>query len=112
MFRLLLQWVLSAVSLMGIAKLLPGVYVKSFGTAMVVAAVYGVLSVLCSWLLGIIFFLPLLLTFGLFALVINALLLFVTDQLVEDFAIDSLITTLIAAVALTILNGIWRWLLF
>jgi putative membrane protein len=112
MVRLLLQWVLSAVSLTAIAKLLPGVRIKSFGTAMIVAAVYGVLSVLFSWLLGIIFFLPLLLTFGLFALVINAILLFVTDQLVEDFEIDNLITTLIAAVALTILNGIWRWLLF
>jgi putative membrane protein len=112
MVRLLVQWVLSAVSLMGISKLLPGVHVKNFGTAMVVAAVYGVLSVLFSWLLGVVFFLPMLLTFGLFALVINAILLFVTDQLVEDFAIDNLITTLIAAVALTILNGIWRWLLF
>ena len=52
------------------------------------------------------------LTLGLFALVINAFLLYLTDVLVDDFEIDTLKNTLIGAVLLTILNGIARWLLF
>ena len=46
MLRLLLQWVLSAVSLTALSKFLPGFRIGHFGTAMIVAAVYGVLHVL------------------------------------------------------------------
>ena len=45
MMRLLLQWVLSALSLMLVAKLLPGFQIKDFGNALGVAAVYGILHV-------------------------------------------------------------------
>jgi putative membrane protein len=112
MLYLLLQWVLSAVSLTILTKLLPGFRMKNFGTAMIVAAVYGVLHVLLFRILAIIAFIPRFLTFGLFDLVINAFLLFLTDKLLEDFKIDNPLTTLIAAVLLTILNNIWHWLLF
>jgi len=57
-------------------------------------------------------FIPVLLSFGLFIFVINALLLFLTSALLDNFQIDSIPTALVGAVSLTILNGIWRWLLF
>ena len=112
MFRLLLQWVLSAVSLTAISKFLPGVRVENFGTALIVAAVYGILHVVLFNILAIIAFIPRLLTFGLFDLVINAFLLFLTDKLVAAFKIDNIGITFVAAVLLTILNNLWRWLLF
>ena len=112
MLHLLLQWVLSDGTLTILAKSLPGFRMKHFGTAMIVAAVYGVLHVFLFRILAIIAFIPRLLTFGLFDLVINAFLLFLTDKLLEDFEIDNLFTTLIAAVLLTVLNNIWQWLLF
>jgi len=105
-----LQWLLSAVSLTVISNLLPGFRVKNFTTALIVAGIYGVLHVLFAWILKIIFFLPMFLTLGLFAFIINAFLLFVTDKLVDGFEIDSLTTTLIGAVLLTMLNLVWRWL--
>ncbi len=112
MLSLLLQWVLSAVSLTAISRFLPGVRVKNFGTAMIVAGAYGVLQVVLSKILQIIFFIPVFLTFGLFVFVINAFLLFLTDKLLDNFEIDNLLTTLIAAFFLTILNSIWSWLFF
>ncbi|WP_034413027.1 phage holin family protein [Candidatus Entotheonella palauensis] len=110
MLDLGLQWLLSAVSLTLISNFLPGFRLKNFGTALIVAGIYGVLHVLFSWLLKVIFFLPMFLTLGLFALIINAFLLFVTDKLVDDFEIDSLKDTLIGAVLLTVLNFVWRFL--
>jgi len=110
MLSLGLQWLLSAVSLTVISNLLPGFRVKNFTTALIVAGIYGVLHVLFAWILKIIFFLPMFLTLGLFAFIINAFLLFVTDKLVDGFEIDSLTTTLIGAVLLTMLNLVWRWL--
>ena len=110
--RLLLQWLLSALSFMVVSKLLPGFYVRGFGSALVVAAVYGVLHVLLFRVLLFLAFIPVILTFGLFIFVINALLLFLTDALLEQFKIEGFLTALVGAVLLTVLNGIWRWLLF
>ena len=112
MLRLLVQWGLSALSLTILSRLLPGFRIKNFGTAIVVAAVYGILHLLLFRILAIVTFIPRFLTFGLFDLVINAFLLFLTDQFLEDFEIDNVLTTFIAAILLTILNNLWQWLLF
>ncbi len=112
MFQLLLQWVLSAVSLTALSKFLPGFRISNFGTAMVVAAVYGILHVVLYRLLVFVAFLPVFLTLGLFVFVIDAFILFLTDKFLDDFEIDNLLITLVAAVLLTLLNGIWSWLLF
>lgn len=110
MRALVFHWLLSAVSITVISKLLPGVHVKSFGTSLLVAAVYGILHALLFKVLALIFIVPRFLTFRLFDLVINAFLLYLTDELLENFEIDSLGMTLLAAVALTILNSVWGWL--
>jgi len=112
MLRLLLQWVLSALSLIVVSQLLPGFHVQNFGSALVVAAVYGILHVLLYPVLAFLAFLPMFLTFGLFVFVINAFLLWLTDVLLDRFTIDNIPTALLGAVLLAILNGIWRWLLF
>jgi putative membrane protein len=112
MMRLLLQWVLSALSLMMVAKLLPGFHIKDFGSALGVAAVYGILHVVLYPVLLFVAFIPVLVSFGLFIFVINAFLLFLTSALLDNFHIDTIPTALVGAVSLTILNGIWRWLLF
>src|SRR5262249_42149375 len=110
--RLLLQWILYALSFMIVSKLLPGFHVRDFGSALVVAAVYGILHVLLFRVLVFLAFIPVFLTFGLFIFVINAFLLFLTAALLEQFKIDGFLTALVGAVLLTMLNWIWRWLLF
>ena len=109
--HLLLQWILYALSFMIVSKLLPGFHVRDFGSALVVAAVYGVLHVLLFRVLVFLAFIPVFLTFGLFIFVINAFLLFLTAALLEQFRMDSFLTALVGAILLTILNWVWRWLL-
>ena len=111
MLALGIYWLLSALSVTAISKYLPGFRVDHFGTALIVAGVYGVLHAVLSKILKIILFLPMWMTFGLFALVINAFLLYITNKLIDSFHIDSLLTTFIGAALLTILNGIWAGLL-
>lgn len=108
MLALGLQWLLSAVSLTVISNLLPGFRLNNFATALIVAGIYGILHALFAWFLKVIFFLPMFLTFGLFALIINALLLYVTERLVDGFGIDSLKDILVGAVLLTVFNFVWR----
>ena len=63
------------------------------------------------WLVALIAFIPMLLSFGLFGLVINAFLLWLTDKLIDDFEIDSLRTTLLIAILLTVAKVVLRAIL-
>ena len=111
MLRLIIDVLVTGGLLYVLASALPGVRLKSYGTAVIVAVVYGLLNYLLFWLIALIAFIPMMLSLGLFGLVINAFLLWVTDKLIDDFEIDSVRTTLIMAVLLTVGKFILRVLL-
>lgn len=111
MLRLIIDVLATAGLLLVLASALPGVRLKSYGTAVVVALVYGLLNFFLGTLIGWILFIPMFLSLGLLGLVINALMLWLTDKLIEDFEIDSVKTTLIMAVLLTIGRVVLSWLL-
>ena len=89
-----------------IAQTLPGIYVKGFGTAILVACVYSVINVVLGGILKFISIPFIFLSLGLFLLVINTFLLWLTDQLIDDFEIENLRTTFIAAVIITISDSV------
>ena len=101
MFTLFVDVLVMSGLLWVLAELLPGVRVKTFGTAITVALVYGLLNYLLFWLLAMIAFIPMLLTMGMLCLVINTFLLWLTDRLIEDFEISSLGMTFLMALLLT-----------
>ena len=111
MLRLIIDVLATAGLLLVLASALPGVRLKSYGTAVVVALVYGLLNFFLGTLIGWILFIPMFLSLGLLGLVINALMLWLTDKLIEDFEIDSVRTTLTMAVLLTIGRVVLSWLL-
>ncbi len=100
---------LLSVAVFLVARLLPGIHVKHFGSAVCVAVVYSVINFLIGWLLAALAFPFIFITLGLFKLVINAFLLFITDQLLEDFKIDNFKTTLLAAVLITVIDSVLKW---
>ena len=102
MLRLIIDVLVTSGLLYALASALPGVRVKSFGTALTVSVVYGLLNYVLFWLIALIAFIPMLLTFGLFGLAINAFLLWLTDKLIDDFEIDSVRTTFFMALLLTV----------
>ena len=116
LLRVLIAWLLSAAAFLGVSKVLPGFRIGSFATALVVAAVYSVLYVVLHFILFQILWIltiPLvILTLGIIFFVVNAVILWLTDKLVEDFNIDTTATLLMAAVLLTIANWVIRFVLF
>jgi len=99
-----------------VSKLLPGFRIGSFSTALVVAAVYSVLHIVLHFILfevlWILTIIPVILTLGIIFFVVNAMILWLTDKLVQDFDIDNTATLLVAAVLLTVANWIIRFILF
>ena len=100
--KLIIDVLVTSGLLYGLALALPGVKLKSFGTALTVALVYGLLNYFLFWLIALVAFIPMLLSLGLFGLVINAFLLWLTDKLIDDFEIDSIGKTLLMALLLTV----------
>lgn len=102
-----------------LARFLPGVQIKSTRTAFLVAVVFSVLNVLVGWLiklvLAAVLFLPAVLTLGLawvlVPFVANAVLLWITDEVLDAFELRDARTLLIAAGAITVANAAFHVLL-
>ena len=89
MTRLLLQWLINAIAVYATAQMLEGMHLKGFGAAFAVALVLGLINTLVRPILLFFSFPFIILTLGLFLLVINALMLQLAAILVSGFSIES-----------------------
>jgi len=112
---LLLSWLILTVAFWLTAMVLPGFHVKSFGSAIVVAAIFGVLNVLIGWLLfGVIGIATLGIGFLLAFLtrwVVNAILLKLTDAITDRLTIDGFGNALLGALIISLIGTVAEWLL-
>ncbi|HLY41886.1 MAG TPA: phage holin family protein [Terracidiphilus sp.] len=109
MFRWLIHWILSATALLIVSRVVPGFYIYSLGTAMVAALVIGLLNATFGIALKVITFPLVIVTFGLFLLVINALMIMFAGRIVDGFDVHGWIPALWGAVVLSVLNMIIRF---
>jgi putative membrane protein len=88
------------------AYLMPGVEVESFTTALVVAFVLGILNAILKPILIILTIPVTVITLGLFLLVINAFIIMITSHLVSGFTVDSFWIAIIFSIILSVINWI------
>ncbi len=86
--HILLQWLVNAVAVYATAHILDGIHIKSFGAAIIVALVLGLVNAVVRPVLVFLSIPFIIVTLGLFLLVINALLLQLSAALVTGFSID------------------------
>jgi putative membrane protein len=114
----LLQIALLTVTIIGLTKLLPGVRVKSTGSAVLVAVVFSLLNWVIGWLVmlvvGVLAILPAILTLGLAFLavpfLVNTFLLWITDKVMDSFEVTDGKTLLIGASIITLVNFAFGWI--
>ncbi|MBZ5593085.1 MAG: phage holin family protein [Acidobacteriia bacterium] len=111
MRHLLVNWLLSALSLVIVAAIVPGIEIEGFGTAMIAAAVIGLVNVTLGLVLKIVTFPLTIVTFGLFLIVINALMLKVAAAMMPGFRVRGFLPALVGAVLLSLVNTLLRWLI-
>lgn len=102
---MLIRWVVSALVVLAVAMLLPGVHVQDFMTALVIAVVLGVINAILRPILVILTLPITIITFGLFLLVINALLVMLTTYIVPGFRVDSFWWALLFGLIVSIFNA-------
>ena len=105
--RLLLRWAASAAALLLVAHLVPGIAVDSLPTAVVAAAVIGLVNAFVGPVLRLLSFPITVLTLGLFSLVVSAVLFGLAAYLVPGFSADGLGAVFVGAIA----YGVLAWLL-
>ena len=86
------------------AYILPGVHVQNFWTALVVALVMGVLNILIKPLLVILTLPITIVTFGLFLLVINALMVLLASRIVPGFTVDGFWWAVLFSILVSLIN--------
>lgn len=106
--ELLAIWLVTAISLLIISRItLFGIKIESFGTALIVAVVLGLLNAVLRPILSFLSFPLLLLTFGLFSVFINAAVFWLASGLVKGFELRrGCFSALIGPIALAVLNSI------
>jgi putative membrane protein len=101
-----IRLIISTLAVLITSYVLPGVYLDSFTTAILVAVVLGCLNALVKPLL-ILFSLPMVIfTFGLFLIVINTLIILLADALITGFKVNGFWWALAFSVVLSLVTGI------
>ncbi|MCP4125215.1 MAG: phage holin family protein, partial [Bacteroidetes bacterium] len=86
--NLLVKIIISSLAVLLTAYILPGIHVDSYITALCVAMVLAILNGIVKPIL-IVFTIPItIFTLGLFLLVINAIIILLTDNFVDGFYVD------------------------
>ena len=108
MGHLLAIWLVTSISLLIISQIdFFGIEVKNFGTALVVALVLGVLNAVLRPILSFVSFPLIILTFGLFSFVINAVIFWLASGLVSGFKLrGGCLSALIGPVVLSLINAL------
>ena len=102
--NILVNWLLSALSLMIVAHVVRGFDVTGFGAALIAALVIGLVNATIGLFLKIVTFPLTLLSLGVFWFVINALMLKLASAFVPGFNIQGFVPAFFGAIVLSLVN--------
>lgn len=116
--RVIGQWLVNAGTLLLLAWLAPqvgilhGFRVAGLGSALVAVLILGLLNITLRPILKVLSLPITCLTFGLFSLVINAVVFYMAAQLVTGFAVGGLLNAFILALLYSLLSSFFYNALF
>ena len=108
--RMLLHWVLSALAIWIVSRLVPGFIVSGAASALIAALVIGLVNATVGIFVKLITFPLTVLTLGLFWFVINAAMIELASAFVPGFRIQSFASAFWGGIVLSIVNMLLKWL--
>jgi putative membrane protein len=100
----LLHWLLSALALLIVANIVPGIEVDSFGSALAAAVVIGLVSATLGIFLKLLLLPFIIITLGVIYFVINGMMLMLASALVPGFRVRGLLAATGGSIVLTIVD--------
>lgn len=110
--HLLITWVISAIALIIISYILPGIHVAGFGSALIAAVILGLINAVVRPILAILTIPITLLTLGLFLLILNVLMFWLAGSIIDGFQIDGFWWAAIGAIIYSMITGVLVSLVF
>ncbi len=99
---LLIHLVLTALALMGVAYIVPGIEVSSFTTAFIASVILGLLNIFIRPILVLLTLPVTILTLGLFVFVINGILFWAAASFLDGFTVSGFIPALLGSLLVSI----------
>jgi putative membrane protein len=109
---MLIQWVLTALAIWIVSQLIPGFHVDGAKAALIAAVVIGFINATLGLFLKVVTFPLTLVTFGIFWLVINALMIELASAIVPGFHVNGFWAAFWGAIILSLVNMALKWLVF
>jgi putative membrane protein len=110
MLNTIINWILSAISLLIVASIVRGFEVTGFGAALIAAVAIGLVNATVGLILKILTLPLTLLTLGIFWFIINAIMLELAAAFVPGFSIDGFLPAFVGAIVLSLVNLILKLL--
>jgi len=104
--KTILKMLLTAIAVIVLAKILPGIGVASYSTAIIVAVVLALLRVFVKPILVILTLPITIITLGLFLFVINAIIILLAGKLIDGFQVDGFLYALLFSLLLSFFQSI------
>lgn len=105
--QFIITWIVTSISLIVLTELPLGVKIDKFSTAFVGALVLGLLNAFLRPVLGFLAFPITFLTFGLFAVVLNAIVFALATALVDGFELrGGCLSAILAPIVIGLFNSI------
>jgi putative membrane protein len=102
--RMLLNWVLSALALWIVSRLVPGFVISGVAAALIAAVVIGFVNATLGLFLKVITFPLAILTLGIFWLVINAAMIELASAFVPGFHVTGFAAAFWGGIVLSLVN--------
>jgi len=109
--KLLLRWLLNALTIIAIAFYLPGVEVSGLYAALVTALILGLVNAIIRPVLFVLTLPINLLTLGLFTFVLNGLLFWFVGTVVKGFEVAGFWPAFMGALILSLVSWLLGWTL-
>jgi putative membrane protein len=100
----ILHWLLSGLGLYIVTRIVPGIQVDGFGSALIAALAIGIVNATLGLALKFLAFPFIFLTLGLATFLINGLMLKVSSELVPGFRVDGCGTAVLGSILLTVVD--------
>ena len=104
--RIIINLLITAVVAFFLTKILSGVHIDGFSTAIVFAIVLGILNLIVSPILKLLGLPLTIITLGLFSLVINAIVILIADYFIDGMHIDGFWWAFIFSIALSLITSL------
>lgn len=108
----LVNWLISALSILIVANFVPGFKVASFETALIVALVLGVVNAVLRPILLILTLPVNIITLGAFTFVINAGLILLVAKVVPGFVVTGFVPALIGGLIIWLISTVLHFVVF